>query len=156
MSEMHYYANYADARDIDCFFRVGDVAYHFASNGQPIPQFITRKTNIAVQDAVYEALENAKGDVVVNDVVVREMILREITSAEGTVLEHRVPVEMINDYAESFKAMAKLGFVSMDLDDEGVYHVIARPAGQHVPENIMRMLPEVGAEIREKVKEDEK
>ena len=91
-----------------------------------------------------------------NDVVIREMILREITSAEGTVLEHRVPVEMINDYAESFKAMAKLGLVSMDLDDEGVYHVIARPAGRHVPENIMRMLPEVGAEIREKVKEDER
>jgi hypothetical protein len=156
MSEMHYYANYTDTRDIDCFFRVGDVAYHFASNGQPIPQFITRKTNIAVQDAVYEALENAKGDVVVNDVVVRELILREITGAEGAGLEQRVSVEMIANYVESFKAMAKLGFVSMDLDEEGVYHVIVKPAGQQVPENIMRMLPEAGAEIREKVKEDER
>lgn len=156
MSEMHYYANYAETRDIDCFFKVRDVAYHFASNGQRIPQFITRKTNIAVQDAVYEALENAKGDVVVNDVVVRELILREITGIEGTELEQRVSVEMINGYAESFKAMAKLGFVSMDLDEEGVYHVIARPAGQHVPEGIMRMLPEVGVEISEKVKEDER
>lgn len=156
MSEMHYYANYTDTRDIDCFFRVGDVAYHFASNGQPIPQFITRKTNMTVQDAVYEALENAKGDVVVNDVVVRELILREITGAEETELKQSVPVEMIANYAESFKAMAQLGFVSMDLDEEGVYHVIAKPAGQHVPENIMRLLPEVGAEIRAKVKEDER
>lgn len=156
MNEMHYYANYAETRDIDCFFRVGDAAYHFASNGQPIPQFITRKTNMAVQDAVYEALENAKGDVVVNDVVVRELILREITGAEETELKQRVPVEMIANYAESFKAMAQLGFVSMDLDEEGVYHVIAKPAGQHVPENIMRLLPEVGAEIRAKVKEDER
>lgn len=36
MNDSHYYSNYAATRDIDCFFRIGDIAYHFASNGHPI------------------------------------------------------------------------------------------------------------------------
>ena len=129
MSEMHYYSNYAETRDIDCFFRVGDKAYHFASNGQPIPAFVTRKTNMRVQDAVYELLENAKGEVEVNTQIVQELIQREFDGIEGAEVDkadlHEGIERMIVDYAESFVGMARLGFVSMDLDGEGVFHVYA-------------------------------
>lgn len=151
MSEVHYYSNYTDTRDIDCFFRVGNVAYHFASNGQPIPSFIKRKTNMAVQEAVYELLENAKGEVVVNDVIIRQLILKELEGLEGAKadsLDERGGIDaMIIDYADSFKSMARLGFISMDLDEDGIYHVIATPTDQVVPDRIMKLLPVVGEGI---------
>ena len=147
MSELHYYTNYAETRDIDCFFRVGDVAYHFASNGQPIPSFITRKTNMEVQNVVYEMLENAKGEVDVNEVIIRELIQNELAAIEGVEVdsmdERKGMDRMIRDYAESFEGMARLGFVSMDLDDEGIYHVIAKPRGQSVSDKLMALLPEI-------------
>lgn len=151
MSEVHYYSNYAETRDIDCFFKVCDVAYHFASNGQPIPSFITRKTNMAVQDVVYELLENTKGEVRINEAVIEELILKELTEVKGadipSVDDYDGIEGMVRDYAESFVEMARLGFVSMDLDSEGTYHVIAYPIGHSVSEKVMRMLPEVGEGI---------
>ena len=147
MRETHYYSNYAETRDIDCFFRAGGKAYHFASNGQPIPAFITRKTNMRVQDVVYELLENAKGEVEVNTQIVRELIQKEFDGIEGAEADKtdlREDIDkMVGEYAESFEGMARLGFVSMDLDEEGIFHVIAMPKGQKVPDRIMEMLPEV-------------
>lgn len=149
MSELHYYSNYAETRDIDCFFKVGGTAYHFASNGQPIPAFITRKTNIQVQNAVYKLL-NVQDEVVTNRQIVQELIMKEFNAIEGADVDKsdlRESIDrMISEYAESFESMARLGFISMDFDDEGVYHVIATPKGQKVPDVIMDMLPEVGDE----------
>lgn len=159
MSELHYYSNYADTRDIDCFFKIGNVAYHFASNGQPIPSFITRKTNMSVQDTVYELLENAKGEVVVNEEIIRQLTQGELSAIEGAKvdsLDEREGIEaMIGDYAESFKSMARIGFISLDLDEKGVYHEIAKPKDQKVPEKIMRLLPVVNGDSVRIVKSEE-
>lgn len=78
MSDIHYYSNYANTRDIDCFFRIGNVAYHFASNGQPIPPFITRNTNLKIQTAVYALQTDSMGDVDVRRDVAIDLIQNEI------------------------------------------------------------------------------
>ena len=147
MSEVHYYSNYTDSHDIDCFFRIGDTAYHFASNGQPIPSFITRTKNIAVQDAVYERLGNANGDVDIRKDVIRVLILKELGAIDRVTNERRIENEeldgLIDGYASTFVEMAKLGFISMDLDEDGVFHIIASPKDQHLFEDIMRLLPVV-------------
>ena len=78
MSDIHYYSNYANTRDIDCFFRIGNIAYHFASNGQPIPPFITRNTNLKIQTAVYALQTDSMGDVDVRRDVAIDLIQNEI------------------------------------------------------------------------------
>lgn len=147
MNEVHYYSNYANSRDIDCFFKIGNTAYHFASNGQPIPDFITRGKNIAVQDLVYERIVNADGDVVLMKDTIRALIYREIEvdQIDGNVkFDKRDGIEnMIEEFASSFVAMAQMGFVSMDLDKDGVFHVIASPHNQVLEEDIMNLLPTV-------------
>jgi hypothetical protein len=150
MSETHYYSNYANSRDIDCFFRIGNGAYHFASNGQPIPGFVTRKTNLQIQDEVYQALPNATGDVETHRETVRGLIMKELGDAgqiENSSFDERTNIEgMIDEYADSFKEMARMGFISMDLDDNGRYHIIATPKDQVLSQKIMGMLPDVQAE----------
>jgi len=149
MSEIHYYANYANTHDIDCFFRIGTVAYHFASNGNKIPTFITRKTNIQIQTEVYEMLPNGSGEVDTRRETIRGLIQRELEALEGNNGEMdglRDMEQMINDYAVSFQNMACLGFVSMDLDEKGVFHIIAKPIGQNVPEELLMKIPEVREE----------
>ncbi len=156
MSDIHYYSNYAEARDIDCFFRIEGRAYHFASNGYPIPWFITREKNLAIQDAVYERLPNVNGEVDVHRDTIRRLILKELEPVEGTAFvqfdERNNVNEMIDGYASSFKEMAQFGFVSMDLDEGGLFHTIAQPIDQVVPREIMDMLPVVN---REDVRIDE-
>ena len=150
MSEIHYYSNYTNSRDIDCFFRVGNVAYHFASNGQPIPQFITRKTNLKILEEVYQALPYARGEVDTRIKTIRGLIFKElgdIGQIANSQFDERVNIErMIEDYADSFKEMARLGFVSMDLDENGNFHIIATPKGQVISQDVLGMLPEVQAE----------
>lgn len=150
MSETHYYSNYVNSRDIDCFFRIGDVAYHFASNGQPIPRFVTRKTNLQIQEEVYQALPNATGDVETRRETVRGLIMKELGDAgqiENSPFDERTNIEgMIDEYADSFKEMARIGFISMDLDETDRYHIIATPKDQVLSQKILGMLPEVQAE----------
>lgn len=145
MSDIHYYSNYANTRDIDCFFRIGNVAYHFASNGQPIPQFITRNTNIEIQTAVYALQTDSTGDVDVNVDYVNGLIQNEIALYDSVQVPHEeFSVEqMIINYVESFQEMARVGFVSMDLDEEGVFHIIASPTIQELPQELFEKLPEV-------------
>lgn len=145
MSDIHYYSNYANTRDIDCFFRIGNVAYHFASNGQPIPQFITRNTNIEIQTAVYALQTDSTGDVDVNVDFVNGLIQNEIALYDSVqVPQEEFNVEqMIINYVESFQEMARVGFVSMDLDEEGVFHIIASPTIQELPQELFEKLPEV-------------
>lgn len=147
MSEIHYYSNYANSRDIDCFFRIGHTAYHFASNGNPIPDFITRSKNIAIQDAVYERVDNGKGEVEIRTDSIRSLIRKELGGIHigaNEKLDERDGIEgMVEDYASSFVEMARLGFISMDLDDEGVFHIIATPEDQVLEGEIMKLLPEV-------------
>ena len=50
---------------------------------------------------------------------------------------------MIDEYAESCKEMARHGFLSMDMDENGVMHVIAKPKCQIVPTEILKRLPVV-------------
>lgn len=150
MSVTHYYSNYANSRDIDCFFRIGDVAYHFASNGQPIPRFVTRKTNLQIQEKVYQALPNATGDVETRRETVRGMIMKVLGDAgqiENSPFDERTNIEgMIDEYADSFIEMARIGFISMDLDENGRYHIIATPKEQVLSQKMLSMLPEVQAE----------
>lgn len=145
MSDIHYYSNYANTRDIDCFFRIGNVAYHFASNGQPIPQFITRNTNVEIQTAVYALQTDSTGDVDVNVDYVNGLIQNEIALYDSVQVPHEeFSVEqMIINYVESFQEMARVGFVSMDLDEEGVFHIIASPTIQELPQELFEKLPEV-------------
>jgi hypothetical protein len=145
MSDIHYYSNYANTRDIDCFFRIGNAAYHFASNGQPIPPFITRNTNIKIQTAVYALQTNSTGDVDVNVDFVNGLIQNEIALYDSVqVPQEEFNVEqMIINYVESFQEMARVGFVSMDLDEEGVFHIIASPTIQELPQELFEKLPEV-------------
>ena len=145
MSDVHYYSNYANTRDIDCFFQKGGVAYHFASNGQPIPLFITRKLNIDIQMLVYRCIP-IDGEVEVFRETIRGLMQsqfeRELT--DNDFVDKRESIDaMIDEYAESFKEMARLGFVSMDMDEKGDMHVIAKPMGQVVPVEIFKKLPEV-------------
>lgn len=123
------------------------MAYHLASNGQPIPAFITRKTNITIQDVVYGLLNDASGEVVVNEEMIRQLIIGEFDAIESVKVDsvdERGIAEMIGDYAAFFIGMAKLGFVSMDLDKKGVCHIIAKPTDQKVSDDVMRLLPVVG------------
>lgn len=147
MKDRHYFSNYAESHDIDCFFRIGDVAYHFASNGQTIPDFILRNKNIEIQNAVYERLEYAQGEADVHKEVVETLIRRELEGLGNTdnfLADERYDVEsMVNEYAESFVEIARLGFISMDVDEEGRFWVIAEPNGKEkVPDDILRLLPE--------------
>ena len=150
MSDIHYYSNYAETRDIDCFFKMDGRAYHFASNGYPIPWFITREKNLEIQDAVYEKLPEVHGEVDVRRDTIHYLILKEMEHVEGIswgqFSELDSIKEMIDSYAYSFKEMAQLGFVSMDLDEGRIFRVIAAPKGQVVPQEIMDMLPEVKIE----------
>lgn len=150
MSDYHYYSNYTDCHDIDCFFRIGEDAYHFASNGNMIPGFITMRVNIAVQKAVGEYLQGHNADVEVS--IHREQIkslIPEIYSVEIDIekydsLDERYSIDVIIDeYASSFKEMATIGFTSMDLDEEGVFHVIASQSKISIPEELLMMLPEI-------------
>lgn len=145
MKDRHYFSNYAESHDIDCFFRIGDVAYHFASNGQMIPDFILRNQNIEIQKAVYERLPNAKGEYKVRTETVKELLHLDTNLPDNN---NDLPVEkrnniarMIEDYAASFVEMARLGFVSMDVDDNGRFQVIAEPQDK-VSDEILKMLPE--------------
>lgn len=147
MSEVHYYSNYANSRDIDCFFRIGNAAYHFASNGQPIPAFITRGKNIAIQDAVYVRVDKGNGEVEIMTDTIRALIQREMEGVHfgaNEKLDERDSIErMVDDYVTSFVEMARVGFISMDMDEEGVCHIIASPKDQVPDEEIMKMLPVV-------------
>lgn len=141
-----YYSNYADSYDIDCFFRIGDLAFHFASNGQPIPKFISRNTNWDIQRAVSELLPDIKEEIVTNRNIILYLIRKEF---EGMTFNSEYFIEeypdidiLIENYAESFEEMARIGFVSMDLDKNNIFHIIARPIGQKIPEAIRQMLPE--------------
>lgn len=147
MKDIHYYANYADSHDIDCFFKIGGDAFHFASNGQPIPDFILRNKNIEIQNAVYERLEYARGEVNVHEEEVETLIRRELEGLGNTdnfLADERYDIEsMVSEYAESFVDMARLGFISMDMDEDGRFWVIAEPKeNEHVPDDLLAMLPE--------------
>lgn len=147
MKDIHYYSNYAESHDIDCFFRIGDKAYHFASNGQPIPDFILRRKNIEIQNAVYERLEYAQGEVNVHKEVVETLIKRGLEgfeNAKNVLADWRDDINlMVEEYTESFVEMARLGFISMDMDEEGRVRVIAEPKGNSkVPDDILGLLPE--------------
>lgn len=152
MSNIHYYSNYIATRDIDCFFKMGDVAYHFASNGQPIPDFITRKRNIAIQEAVYSLRPEAYGAVKIHEETIRMLIENDFINYENiagqniNLRELHIDHATVEEYAASFVEMAMFGFVSMDLDKEGVYHIIAEPTKQEVSDNVMELLPEVDQE----------
>lgn len=145
MNDRRYYSNYAESHDIDCFFRVGDVAYHFASNGQRIPDFILKNQNIEIQNAVYELLPNAKGACVVRWETIMELLNQELNNLDnndGFPFDDRYDInKIVEDYAASFIEMARLGFVSMDVDDEGCFHIIAEPQ-EEISDNILKMLPE--------------
>lgn len=147
MKDIHYYANYADSHDIDCFFRMGDKAFHFASNGQPIPDFILRNKNIEIQNMVYERLEDGQKEFIVHEDAIRKLIRRELDGLEDIdnfLADERQDIEsMVGKYAESFVEMARLGFISMDVDEDGHLWVIAEPKdNEHVPDDILAMLPE--------------
>lgn len=147
MKDIHYYSNYAESHDIDCFFKVGDKAFHFASNGQPIPDFILRNKNIEIQNAVYERLEYAQGKVNVHKEVVEILIKRGLEgfeNAKNVLADWRDDISrMVKEYTESFVEMARLGFISMDMDESGRFRVIAEPKGNSkVPDDILGLLPE--------------
>lgn len=152
MSDIHYYSNYVATRDIDCFFKIGNVACHFASNGQPIPDFITRNRNIAIQEAVYLLIPEAYGPVMIHGGTIRRLIEKEfidyenITGQNVNLRELHIDNATVEEYAASFEEMARCGFVSMDVDKEGVYNIIAEPTTQEVPDNVMELLPEVDQE----------
>lgn len=147
MKDRHYFSNYAESHDIDCFFRIGDDAFHFASNGQPIPDFILRNKNIEIQNAVYERLPNANGEYKVRTETIKELLHLDTNLPDNNndlqVEERYDIVRMIEDYTVSFVEMARLGFVSMDVDEEGRFWVIAEPKDKgKVPDDILRLLPE--------------
>ena len=149
MNEIHYYSNYANSHDIDCFFRIGKIAYHFASNGHLLPSFITRRVNIAIQNIVYEKLQtiNETIDVEIHENNIRRLIFKNIEDVGNEPFDERLSInEIIDDYAYSFKEVAELGFVSMDLGEEGIFYVIASPKNKTVPEKILQMLPMLSAE----------
>lgn len=142
--ERHYLSNYLDSHDIDCFFKFGTVAFHFASNGQQIPRFITRDRNIKIQNMVWEQHPYEQGEfelfpetimnLIQNEIV---EVLQEIRTDNESVIQN-----IISNYAESFIEMARLGFVSMDLGLDGKFNIICKPCGQRPPDEIMAMLPE--------------
>ena len=75
------------------------------------------------------------------------MIRREIEGISNTdnfPADERYGIEsMVREYAESFVGMARLGFISMDVDEDGRFCVIAEPKeNEHVPDDILAMLPE--------------
>ena len=143
--ERHYLSNYLDSYDIDCFFKVGTVAFHFASNGQQIPRFITRDSNIKIQNMVRELRPSEQDEFELFPETIMNLIQYEIVEVlqEIKIDNESVLQTMISNYAESFIEMARLGFVSMDLDLDGKFNIICKPCGQRPPAEIMAMLPEV-------------
>ena len=150
MIDKQYYSNYASSHDIDCFFRFGNKAIHFASNGQPIPYFIKRNQNTEVQKEVYKLLHDAKGGYIFDRDRI-ELIVRELQGDEFEVdldydCREGEMERMIHDYAESFVVMAKIGFFSMDLRPNGEFLMIACPVKTEVPDELLALLPQLPKE----------
>ena len=148
MKDIHYYSNYASTHDIDCFFRIGDIAYHFASHGHPIPSFVLRNRNRGIQIAISGVIEKGEGEVETRRETIRGLITKNLgdnISIDNYYADERREIEpLIDDYASTFEEMARVGFVSMDLDENEVYHIIAEPKGQKLPNKLLELLPEVG------------
>ena len=149
MKDRRYYSNYAETHDIDCFFKHGDKAYHFASNGQPIPAFIKSGRNKEIQ-RLLKTLSLEK--MIIKEARIRNKNLRRLI-VEGRVGEN-VPEEEINNavisdedvsnYSSSFKEMARQGFISMDMSVDGRLYVVASPVDVEVRKEILILLPDVG------------
>ena len=147
--------------DMDCFFRIGNTAYHFASNGYKIPDFISYKENLAILHTVEDSAEY-NSDIEINETGVliqseniKYLIANEWPETERFFLttnpEYSIN-SIIKDYALSYEEMAAVGFISMDLTEDGKFYVIAKPA-KSVPKYILDMLPVANETVKDRIKE---
>lgn len=125
---------YQRSHDIDWFARKGNVMIHAMSYGGLLPSSVNQwTTNLNMMRMAYR-LPMEDVEVVYSEYA--ERMMRE-GNVEGEEARER--------YLRHFTDMAKRGFWSFDRDlqDENLYHLIARPAGGEREECHIRNLPEL-------------
>ena len=124
---MRYSSSYLLSHDIDWFCRVDDIYIHVASAGGWIPRHINDDEYLRnVQHRVAmmpDAFKNE--DIVYNEQGIRNVLVQDEELGKNFE-EARV------HYIESFTAMARKGFVSLDRtnvmdSDDNRYHVVCYP-----------------------------
>ena len=125
---------YQKSHDIDWFARKGNVMIHAMSFGGLLPQSVNYWiANLNMLRRAYR-IPISNQEIVYSDYF--EVLLRENQESEQIDRER---------YLQHFTEMAKRGFWSFDrdLNNEDVYHLIARPARMVSVKEMMRGLPEL-------------
>ena len=125
---------YQRSHDIDWFAQKDNLMIHAMSFCGLLPGSVNQWiTNLNMMKKAYQ-LTMKNVEVVYSDYVERMM---EDGNVEGAEVRER--------YLRHFTDMAKRGFWSFDRDlqDENLYHLIARPAGDVKEENFIEDLPEL-------------
>ena len=125
---------YQRSHDIDWFARKGSVMIHAMSFGGLLPSSVNQwTTNLNMMRKAYQL---PMGDVEVAYSEYADRMMKE-ENVDGEADRER--------FLRHFADMAKRGFWSFDRDlqDENLYHLIARPIGRDREECLIRNLPEM-------------
>lgn len=125
---------YQRSHDIDWFARKGNVMIHAMSFGGLLPSSVNQwTTNLNMMRMAYR--------LPMEDVEVEYSDYAERMMKEGDVNGEADRERYLRHFAD----MAKRGFWSFDRDlqDENLYHLIARPAGGVREDGLIRKLPEM-------------
>lgn len=131
---MKYPDEYLSSKDIDWFCILNDQYIHVASAGGALPDCVNdRDTLRTLQHNVFMA-DDLFAD---EDIIVNENFLRQRFNGDQ---------EKREQYLQSFRAMARKGFISLDRTnlvntEDARYHVVCMPRN---PEN---KRPQLNAEI---------
>jgi len=137
------------SHDIDWFARINNTYIHALSFGGLLPKEVNnREVNYNILRHVYRFEPENEIKIVVNDAYVDRRIRPQARENDITDFERRK-----ERYLLHFRELAKRGFWSFDrdLNDEKVYHLIAKPEGKIDKEWYESRVPVLGekASIRE-------
>lgn len=121
MKRKSYRKDYMLTHDIDWFFQCKGKVYHVASNGGIIPKEIMARENAELQEKVYNYTVSNESECIINRNFIQENILNDLDN------EYPSCEQQFSDYIESFVAMAKKGFISLDRSIDNRYFWVAKP-----------------------------
>lgn len=126
---MEYNEDYIYSKDIDWFFVANGKYVHVASAGGMIPDIINDREKLRdIQRKVFLAPDIYTDEqLVTNYDFIRQKFAQSEKFSQSEELEQSIEL-----YLESFKAMARKGFISLDRTniydpDDNTYHVVCRP-----------------------------
>ena len=124
---MKYNEDYIYSKDIDWFFVANGKYVHVASAGGMIPEIFNDREKLRdIQRKVFHAPDIYTDEQLdINEDFIRQKLAQSEKLGQSTE-------ECIALYLESFKAMARKGFISLDRTnlydpDDNTYHIVCRP-----------------------------